>query len=242
MKKIDKFILWIFSLIILVLTIGILVLGYKIYVLEQTVTLVPYGEQILKALEDRDVRIAVLCVLNLNILFSIKGLFFQGRNKKKVKDGILLENNNGKLFISMETLENLVRDVSKNVEGTESVTSKVTLNDSNELIINVEAVVYQNVLIKEVTKKMQEAIQASIKQASDLEVNEVNVNIKNISSKQEKVVKEKEKVEENKEKKEKLEKEEKKEKPETKKDKKSEKKEVKKEKGKVEKEEKPNGK
>lgn len=233
MKKIDKFILWIFSLIILVLTIGILVLGYKIYVLGQTVTLVPYGEQILKALEDRDVRIAVLCVLNLNILFSIKGLFFQGRNKKKVKDGILLENNNGKLFISMETLENLVRDVSKNVEGTESVTSKVTLNDSNELIINVEAVVYQNVLIKEVTKKMQEAIQASIKQASDLEVNEVNVNIKNISSKQEKVVKEKEKVEENKEKKEK---------PETKKDKKSEKKEVKKEKGRVEKEEKPNGK
>lgn len=133
--------------------------------------------------EDQDMKVLITAISSVLIIFSIKGIFLQARNKQKREDGILLENSNGKLLISMETLENLVRDISKGVDGTESVTSKVRLNEYNMIIVDIDAVVYQDATIKTVTTELQEKIQTAIKQASDLEVQQVNVNIKNISNK-----------------------------------------------------------
>ena len=132
---------------------------------------------------DKDVVIASIAILALLFILALKGFLFQSKNKKDRTDGILLENNNGKLLISRETLENLIRDISKRIEGTESIQSKIHLDENNEIVVNINAVVYQDAVIKEVTKKMQEDIKHAIKQASDLDVCEVNVNIEKISNK-----------------------------------------------------------
>ncbi len=182
MKRFDKFILWLFSLIILFNVVFTALLVFDLFGAREILEGLPKTYYALIA-TDKDVIIASIGILALLFILALKGFLFQSKTKKDKTDGILLENNNGKLLISRETLENLVRDISKKIEGTESIYSKIYLDENNEIVVNINAIVYQDAVIKEVTKKMQEDIKHAIKQASDLEVSEVNVNIERISSK-----------------------------------------------------------
>lgn len=208
MKSFDKFILWFFSLIILCIVVFLTLLVFDLFAARDILENVPKTYYELISI-DKDIVIISIIVLIILFILSVKGLLFQTKKKKNKSDGILLENNNGKLLISRETLENLVRDISRSIQGTETVSSKIFLDENNEIVVNINAVVYQDAIIKEVTKRMQEEIKLAIKQASDLEVSEVNVNIEKISSK---ISPEKKREEEEKLKQEKQEKEQKKEK------------------------------
>ena len=59
------------------------------------------------------------------ILLSIRCIFFDPTSKQEMKDkqGILLANDNGKLMISKETIENLVEVVIKEYKMAKEVTS-----------------------------------------------------------------------------------------------------------------------
>ena len=58
----------------------------------------------------------------LFILLAIKCIFFfSGDKEDKNKRGVLLENENGKLMISEETLQNLVNSTAIGFEGAEDV-------------------------------------------------------------------------------------------------------------------------
>ena len=83
------------------------------------------------------------------------------KGKTNEEQGVLLENENGKLMISKETLENLVNSVALNFEGTEQVTTRVELDREN-------------------TK-----IKEKIKTATDLDVKEVNITVKKVAPKEE---------------------------------------------------------
>ena len=56
------------------------------------------------------------------ILLAIKCIFFDGPSKEEamIKEGILLENSDGKLLISKDTLQNLVDGVVKEFEQEEN--------------------------------------------------------------------------------------------------------------------------
>ena len=64
------------------------------------------------------------------ILLSIRCIFFDPTSKEEIKDkqGVLLENSNGKLMISKETIENLVESVAKGFKEAESITTRVELD------------------------------------------------------------------------------------------------------------------
>lgn len=181
MKSFDKFILWLFSLIILSFVIFGALLIFDIFGARAILENAPKTYYVLISTDKDTIILSIVVLIVLSIL-SIKGLLFQSKTKKNKTDGILLENNNGKLLISRETLENLVRDISRGIQGTETVSSKIYLDENNDIVVDINAVVYQDAIIKEVTKRMQEEIKIAIKQASDLEVSEVNVNIEKISN------------------------------------------------------------
>ena len=203
MKKFDKFILWLFSLIILCVVVFGILLVFDLFGTRAILENAPKTYYQLMS-TDKDIVILSIVVLVIFFILATKGLLFQSKKKKDKTDGILLENNNGKLLISRETLENLVRDISRKIQGTETVSSKIFLDENHEIVVNINAVVYQDAIIKEVTKRMQEDIKFAIKQASDLEVSEVNVNIERMSTKvspekkqeeEQKLIKEKKEIE-----------------------------------------------
>ena len=121
------------------------------------------------------------------ILLAIKCIFFDSTSKGKTNEeqGVLLENENGKLMISKETLENLVNSVALNFEGTEQVTTRVELDRENNVMVYVNLMVGSNVIIKELSANLQTKIKEKIKTATDLDVKEVNITVKKVAPKEE---------------------------------------------------------
>lgn len=117
------------------------------------------------------------------MLLAIKCIFFPSYNKEKEMkiDGILLENESGKLLISIDTIENLVKGVLFGFENVKSVNCKVKLDKQvNNVIIDLNLVVSPETIIKEVSTNIQNRIKEIIKKTTEIEVKEINIKIKNI--------------------------------------------------------------
>lgn len=129
----------------------------------------------------------VLAICVIFILLSIKCVFFDSTSKEQIKErqGVLLENDNGKLMISKETIENLVNSVALNFESAEDVTTRVDLDKENNVRVFVTLIVNSNAVIKDLSANLQNRIKEKIKVATDLEVKEVNITVKKVAPKQE---------------------------------------------------------
>lgn len=177
MKWLDKLALKVFSIIVLVLAIGFILMMTGIIplgIIEEYFLLLTDYENGMK------ISIGVLAVL---MLLAIKGFFFTSKPESNGKDGIVLENTSGKLVISKESLENLIASVIKDIPGAETVSSKTILDKNKNLIVYVTAVVSKDVMIKDISNELQEKIKYAMKRTADLDVKEVNIKIKNITSK-----------------------------------------------------------
>lgn len=184
MKIIDRISLAIFSIVILALslTTGFVIAGWlEIDLLAEVAT---------KILSHH---IAGPISLALVIVFSIlatKSIFFNSNAKEKSKEGILLENENGKLLVSKDTVENITETVIKNFESVENSTTRVDVDNENKISIFISLAVYSEAVIKDLAAKIQNDVKVAVKNSLDLEIKAVNVRIKNVTAKKENIVKE----------------------------------------------------
>ena len=119
------------------------------------------------------------------ILLSIKCIFFDSDSKETSKEtqGVLLENENGKLMISKETIENLVNSVALNFQSAEDVKTRVELDRQNNVKVNVNLIVSSEAIIKDLSANLQTKIKEKIMKATELEVKEVNISVKKVAQK-----------------------------------------------------------
>ena len=184
MKFIEKVTLIIYSNIILILSViaCLLVFGWiDIDVVQNLVKdLILYGTS----------SKIILGISIVFILLSLRCIFFDPTSKQDLKDkqGILLANDNGKLMISKETIEDLVQAVTKQYKMAKEVTSRVELDKENNVNIFVNLVVGSDTVIKDLSKDLQDKIKSKVKETTDLEVKQVNITVK-------KAVQEKQKTE-----------------------------------------------
>ena len=117
------------------------------------------------------------------ILLSIKCIFFDSTSKEQIKErqGVLLENESGKLMISKETIENLVNSVALNFQSAENVTTRVELDKENNVKVYVNLIINEEAVIKDLSANLQAKIKERIKTATDLEVKEVNITVKKVA-------------------------------------------------------------
>lgn len=186
MKIIDKFNLVLFSIIILILSLVICVLSFGWLDLDLATDGISF---LITDSVANKVSLGVAIVL---ILLAIKSIFFNSFSKEKMesKDGILLENDNGKLLVSRDTIESLTNAVVRSFESAENVMTKVEVDSESHVKIYITLFVYPDAVIKELSNKLQTNVKDTIKKSLDLEVTEVNIRIKNISVKKEPNIKE----------------------------------------------------
>ncbi len=178
MKVLDRIGLVIFSNFILIISIilCLLIFGWlspdMVY------------EVIRIALNDPVTTNIVLAISIICIILAIKCIFFSTDKNEinGIKDGILLQNSDGKLVISKTTLEELVSNVAKGFDSAQDVTSKIVLDEENKLVVYVLLSVKENAVIKELSNNLQNKIKSAIKKTADLEVKEVNISIKELHS------------------------------------------------------------
>lgn len=186
MKIIEKIALALFSNIILVLSILICLIIFGWLNIEII------HEMIKTGLANTTVSTTTLVICAVLILLAIKSVFFDGESseEERSKEGIMLENDSGKLMVTRETLENLTNSVVKGFENTENISSKVILDEENNVKVLVNLTVKPNAIIKDLSNNLQARIKETIKTSLDLDVKEVNIKVKNIAPKQETAKKE----------------------------------------------------
>lgn len=176
MKILDKIGLLIFSSLILILSIilCLLVFGWLSVDTIYDITKLAINHGVASNVL---LTISVVC-----IILAIKCIFFRSNQDEinGIKDGILLQNSDGKLVISKATLEELVNNVVKGFDSAQDVTSKIVLDEEKNLIVYVTLNVKENAIIKELSNNLQTKIKSAIKKTSDLEVKEVNISIKEL--------------------------------------------------------------
>ena len=174
MKVVEKITLIIYSNIILIISViaCLLVFGWiDIDIIGRLLKILIVSETSSKI---------VLGVSIIFILLSIRCIFFDPTSKQELKDkqGVLLANDNGKLMISKETIENLVEAVTKEYKMAKEVTSRVELDRENDVNIFVNLVIASDTVIKDLTVDLQNKIKNKVKETTDLDVKEVNITIK----------------------------------------------------------------
>ena len=170
MKVLDKIGLVLFSTLILILSVLLCLMIFGWLDINLVTDIVK------QALSDQVTSNVLLGLSVVFILLAIKCIFFDSSSKEKndAKNSILLENSDGKLLITRDTLENLVDGVVKGFSGAEDVTSKVEVDQESNVKVQ------ENVVIKELSANLQTKIKQVIKKTSDLEVKEVNIKIKDV--------------------------------------------------------------
>ena len=186
MKLIDKFNLAVFSILILIISLIICLLSFGWLEIKLVLDGITF---LISNTVANHISLGIAIVL---ILLAIKSIFFNSFSKEKIesKDGILLENDNGKLLVSKDTIESLTNTVVKSFESAESVMTKVDVDSESKVKIYITLFVYPDAIIKELSSKLQTNVKETIKKSLDLDVSEVNIRIKNISTKNEPNIKE----------------------------------------------------
>ena len=110
---------------------------------------------------------------------------FAPSSREKSKEGILLENENGKLLVSKDTIENISTAVIKNYASVDSSNTKVEVDEENKIKLFITLSVFQEAVIKDLAAKIQANIKEEVKKSLDLDIQEVNIRVKNINPKKE---------------------------------------------------------
>ena len=175
MKFLDKLALVVFSVIILIISImgSLIIFGAVDFSIIYLVV-----SNILK------IELAQKIIMGFNIVFmllALKAIFFDSSSKnEKYNDSILLENDDGKLIITRETLTGLINGVVNGFDGVGYSQTKIILDEENNLTISLNIETTEDTIIKDLINNLQTNIKKKLKDTLDLEVKELDIRVKNI--------------------------------------------------------------
>lgn len=181
MKILEKFVLILYSFLVLVISVVLCLVIFKIIDIETINNCIKY------MLEDSTILITVLASSIVCILLSIRCLFFRKRKEIKKSDAtdILLENESGRLLISKRAIENAVKNVVNNaVKDTKDCKVIVDIDPANYLSVYVSMLLNNNLKIRDMTLDLQLKIKSQIKDDFDLDVKQVNIKIDSVEEKE----------------------------------------------------------
>lgn len=178
MKFLDKMGLAIFSIIVLILSIVLFLIGLGW--MQPTILSILLA----KTLQYQTGTYILLGVSIFLILLSVKCLFFSSSSsaKEDEENGILLQNDDGQLLITSETIESMVNGVINEFASIEGAETKVKITKENDVIIKVSIDVKKGTIIKETTSKLQTKIKKVVRDTTDLEIKSVDVEVRHVET------------------------------------------------------------
>lgn len=176
MKILNKITLVLFSVIILIIAIIIILLLFG-WLNFSTIAML-YHEMVASSIATNiALGTSIICAL-----LALRAIFYGGNSSSNDEEGILLENEAGKLMISKDTIENLINTVAQGFENTQSVGTRVVISSENELKVFVTLMVLPNTIINELSVNLQTRIKEVVKNVTDLEIKSIDIKIKNITT------------------------------------------------------------
>ena len=179
MKILDKIGLVLFSMLVLTISIVLLLIGFGM--VDMSIFSVLIGK-VLESQQSTYIMEGVCVVLSL---LALKCLFFSHDSLKNSEEGVLMQNNNGKLLITKTTLQNIVEGTIKEFPKIQSSTSTVHFEKDDNIVINIVIGIEEGTVIKDLSSKLQTRVKNNIKSATNLEIQSVDIEVQNVENKPE---------------------------------------------------------
>lgn len=174
MKLLERFILLIFSLVFI--TIGVISLLIGIEFFSET-----YIEDIISQVySSSDIKITVIIISIIVIVFGLYLLFSSLRSKKEVAFSTKI-NEVGNVRISMETIENIVLNVSGKIRGVKEQKVRVRIEDNDSVTIVLKVIVDGTTSIPELSENVQNSVKDTVEEIVGVTVNQVHIIVSNLN-------------------------------------------------------------
>lgn len=173
----NKFLLKIFSLIIIVASI--------ILVLYSTQMIVDVN--VLKQLCSW-LTINKYVGLGVGVAFALLGLiglFSASDSAENIKSGLAIKNEKGTVYITKDTFESIILGVTRGYPELRNVKVDIQMNEDG-VVANIYTMILPDTVVPALTAKLQESIKTSIKKQTTIEIKEANVKIKGVYFEQQK--------------------------------------------------------
>ena len=171
MRGFEKFILCIFSVVMIVLSVFIILIATGMI---QVGDLYQVAVNFLIAN-----KVAVLVVGAIVSLLGLIGLFSTSGNEDDSRSGLAIKNESGTVFLNRDTFETMIMSVTKNYP--ELVNPKVEVSISEEGVkANLYAMILPETVVPTLTEKLQDNIKSTVKKQTTIEIKEANIKIKGV--------------------------------------------------------------
>lgn len=173
----DKFLLRVFSLIIIIASIILILYS------TQMIVEIDALKQICNWLTMN--KYVGLGVGGVFVLFGLIGLFSASDSSESMKGGLAIKNEKGTVYITKDTFESIIVAVTKGYAELRNVKVDIQMDETG-VVANVYTMILPDTVVPTLTSKLQENIKASIKKQTTIEIKEANIKIKGVYFEQQK--------------------------------------------------------
>ena len=174
MKILEKFVLILYSFLMLIVSAIVCLILFKVISIDQIKECIEYVQK------DTALVITIITIAIVCILLSIRCLFF--RKKKQIKKSntteILLENESGRLLISKNAIENAAKNIVKeSLHLNTDIKVTADIDPANNISIYIAVMLDRALNVRDLTLDLQLRIKNEIKNSFGLEVKQVNIKV-----------------------------------------------------------------
>ena len=171
MKYLEKFILVVFSIIIIIEALAIILYSTEMLNIKPLLE-----KSIAFLIENKTLSIIVGAVL---ALFGLIGMFAQSNNSENMKTGLAIQSEKGTTYITKDTFDTIIMAIARNYPELKNIKVETTVTEEG-IIANVYAMILPDTVVPALTAKLQENIKSSVLKQTTVEIKEANIKIKGV--------------------------------------------------------------
>lgn len=171
MGIIDRIILSIYTLLLTVLSLGVILLSLRLISLDIVWTSFSY----IYGQWEAGLISFIFLLVSLRLLFA-------GLRTSRRKDTIVHHNDMGDIHISLNAVENLVEKVTRHTRGVRGAKISVAQNEQNGLKVIIRAAISPESNVPEVSSEVQQKVKEYIKNTVGVDLVDIHIVVENISN------------------------------------------------------------
>lgn len=172
MKGFEKFILIIFSIIVIVMSIIFILASTEMI---STIAIFKTTEAWLVA--NKGITIITGSIL---ALLGLIGMFSTSETMEEKKGGLAIKNETGTLYITKDTFESIIIGVTRGYPELRNVKVDISISEKG-VIANVYVMILPDTVVQTLSAKLQENIKSSVLKQTTVEINQINIKVRGVT-------------------------------------------------------------
>lgn len=171
MKYFEKFILIVFSIIIIIEALGIVLYATEMLNIKPILTKI-----VEFLIANKTVSIVIGAVL---ALFGLIGMFSGTGSSENMKTGLAIKTEKGTTYITKDTFDSIIVAIARNYPELRNIKVETIVSEEG-IIANVYAMILPDTVVPALTSKLQENIKSSVLKQTTVEIKEANIKIRGV--------------------------------------------------------------